>query len=142
MAKVTVRVDIPIHQPMKLMALVNSIKEEHARNGANSPLHQVDMASFIQKSAQAENERRKSEKYRGKAEALMSQANQKLGIDKGQNANTEGTVYNILLRIRDLLLFLNPGREEELSVYGFNVVKRSSSKVGRKRKAKVTKLDN
>lgn len=137
MAKVTVRVDIPIHQPMKLMALVNSIKEKHAADGVNSPLHQVDMASFIQKSTQAEQERKESEDFRAQAEALMEQANQKLGIDKGQNAKTEGTVYNILLRIRDLLLFLNPDSEEELSLYGFNVVKRSSSKVGRKRKAKV-----
>ena len=58
----------------------------------------------------------------GEAQALTLGANNIMGTGKQQNVQTKGTIYNIIARVRDKLLLVHEGAEEELSTYGFNVV--------------------
>ena len=116
-------VEIPITNSQKMEKLVATIIARHTALGAASPLTgQVDMAMLSAKLLIAKNKRVSSQQQHGNAQALMQQADIALGIEQGQKSKTTGTVYNLITRVRDRLLFVHVGEEEQLSTYGFNVV--------------------
>lgn len=120
-----VSVEIPIDNIQKMEKLVTKILARHAVlvAGPGSPLTgQVDMALLTSQLALAKTKRTSSQLKHGNAQALMQEADIALGIEQGQTAKTAGTVYFLITRVRDRLLFVHKGTEEQLSTYGFNVV--------------------
>ena len=125
MARRTVRVEIPVSKPDEFSKLLKNIVERHKQLGDKSPLKnfpKVDMGKYDNKRKDADTDRSESEKLREASEAKMQQARQKYGTDKGQTSNTPETLYNNTVLIKEFLLALNPGTEENLSEWGFNVV--------------------
>lgn len=122
MSKVVVRIKIPLGSPDKLLSLGNSLENYHKSLADDSPLGAIDMELFGEKLKLAEEKRELAKKLMGQAEILMQEANLALGIEKGQNSRTQGTIINTIIRIRDFLKGLNRGQEETLSLWGFKVV--------------------
>ncbi|MBI4932078.1 MAG: hypothetical protein HY841_15075 [Bacteroidetes bacterium] len=118
-----VSVEIPIFEYQKMEKLAKNILDRHAALGAGSPLTgQVDMTLYSTQLATAKTKRKSSQQQHGSAQPLMQAADTALGTEAGQTSKTKGTVYNLITRVRDRLLFVHNGSEEELSTYGFNVV--------------------
>ena len=134
MPKKNVRVDIPRNSPVKLIRLNKRIIERHEQLGDDSPLKELDMDTLKNKTMQAEEVREEAARLHAQAEALNEEARLLLGIDKGQNSYTEGTVYNLDILIRNRLLLVHQNTEEQLSTFGFNVVIRMSKMPKRKKK--------
>ena len=136
MARRTVRVDIPIKNPVKYTTLLEHVWQTHDSLGASSPFAGrtlVDMADFEAKKTQALAMRQEAEELRARAESLMAQSRVLLGTQKGQTIYSKGTLYYMLDLIKGTLMNIHTGNEESLSEWGFNVVV-SMSNVGRKRK--------
>ncbi len=122
--KRTVSVEIPIESPDAMIKLSKKILKRHAALEAESPLliPQLDMDAFETVHELHEEKRDAGNEKHGKGEAAIQKADKALGTEEGQTSDTKGTVYNFTGDGRDILLFKNPGEEEELTTYGFNVV--------------------
>lgn len=121
----TVSVEIPISMYQKMEKLVDAILARHVvlAAGPGSPLTgQVNTGLLASQKALAKNKRVSSQLHHGTAQALMLEANSALGTAAGQTILTPGTVYNLIGKVRDRLLFVHQRQEEQLSTYGFNVV--------------------
>ena len=90
--------------------------------GETSPLKPFDMADFDAKLTEADSLRAQSKDLRAQSEALMEQANGIMGFDVGQTSENPGTLYYYMTMFRDQLLITYRGNEEQLSVWGFDVV--------------------
>ncbi|MFQ5335183.1 MAG: hypothetical protein ACE5DN_03815 [Flavobacteriales bacterium] len=139
MPRRNVKVDIPKNSPARMIELNKRIIERHEALGDDSPLKELPMARLKADMLQAEALRREAAALHARAEAINQKARTLLGIEIGQDSYTEGTVYNLDLRIRDLLLLLHSANEEALSTYGFNVVIRMSKMPKRRKKAAAKK---
>ena len=126
MPKVNIRVTLPRKSPIKLIHLNKRIIKRHEDLGAASPLNEFDMDDFKTKTQQAQDIREQAAKHAAQAQALNEQARILLGINIGQNSFTEGTLYNMLVIMRNRLLLVYRRVEESLSPFGFNVVIRKS----------------
>ena len=122
MSRKNVRVELPINSPDALLKLAESITEKHKELGAKSPLSAYDMAAFEASHQKAAAKSKEARRLHAQAEALTQESYNFLGIGKGQTAETKGTAYNVITRLRDQLLLTHDGNEEKLSEYGFNVV--------------------
>jgi hypothetical protein len=122
--KRTVSMEIPIKSPKAMLDLGDQILERHAELGAGSPLNipELDMAAFASQHDLHTTKRKDGNKKHGLGEVAIQKADRALGTEEGQTKDVVGTVYNIVTRVRDKLLFVHPGEEEELTTYGFNVV--------------------
>ena len=122
--KKTVSVEIPINSPDAMIELVEKLLERHDELGAESPLDipELDMAGLQTQHDLHKAKRKEGNKKHGLAEPAIQKADKALGTEEGQTAKTKGTVYNITTRVRDRLLFVHEGEEEEATTYGFNVV--------------------
>jgi len=128
MAKVTVSVEIFDHEADKAIGLCEQVDAKHVADGATSVLTQLlDMDIFRSKIADSKSKRATAKDLHRQAEALMQEADIMLGFEQGQTSYTEGTLYNSLTKIRDLLLALNKGHEEALGAWGFDVVIKTST---------------
>lgn len=139
MAKVTVRIKYPKRSAEKLLALYKNIVERHLELGNASPLttlSRLNMQTFETLVHQADAKRSKSIQLKAESEALMQAANSIIGIDKGQTSINEGTLLNMMLTIKGLLLLHHQGEEEMLSQYGFGVVV-GTARLPRKKKKEV-----
>jgi hypothetical protein len=139
MAKVSLRVPLPFKYPDKLVDLMKGVVKKHEALAASSPLNNpsfIDMADFKAKLLAADELREKSIAARADAEAYMAQARMILGTAIGQSINTTGTLYFLLDLIKRILLVKYRGQEENLSMYGFEVVIGSTKPVGPKKKGK------
>ena len=58
----------------------------------------------------------------------MEAENSIIGVEVGQSSQSTGTLYYYLTSIRDLLLVIYRGNEEQLSTWGFNVAVSSHRK--------------
>ena len=119
-----VRVDIPISSPLKMENLGDAILERHNELGPGAPLNtpEIDMGAYETVHTLFTEKFNLSNGHHAQGEALTQQANVALGVAPEQNKDTPGTIYYHDLRIRNHLLLVNEGTEEELSTYGFNVV--------------------
>jgi hypothetical protein len=123
MTRKTVRVEIPFRKPDDFIALAENVNNKHEGLGETSPLSVLNkMDVFGAKLGQASGLRDESKTLRNKSESKMEEAKLNLGIAIGQTKETPDTVYNLMLRIRDLLLVTYQGNEEKLSEWGFKVV--------------------
>ena len=105
------------------MALGENIKNKHEALGETSPLLPVNkMDVFMPKLAQANLLRNESIALRAQSESKMEEAKMLMGIAQGQSKDTPDTVYNLMLKVRDVLLVTYQGNEEKLSEWGFDVV--------------------
>lgn len=122
--KKTVSVEIPISSPKEMIELVDKILEKHTDLGPGSPLNipELDMAGLQVQHDLHKDKRKEGNKKHGLAEPAIQKADKALGTEEGQTSKTKGTVYNITTRVRDRLLFVHEGEEEELTTYGFNIV--------------------
>lgn len=122
MSKVTVKVEIPVSSPDDLLGMALRLESNHTKKGVDSPLNSIDMTTFSVKLKRAQENRALAKKMHEDAEALNQQALQDLGIAKGQNSKTQGTIYSLITSARDVLMGINRGQEEKLNEWGFKVV--------------------
>jgi hypothetical protein len=127
MSKVTVKVEIPESSPDDLLDMALRLESNHTKKGVDSPLKVIDMTTFSAKLLSAKEKRAEAKRLHEEAEALNQQALQDLGIAKGQNSKTPGTIYNLITSARDVLMGINRGQEEKLNEWGFKVVSNSSA---------------
>lgn len=122
--RVTVRVDLPITEPEKMINIVDDVIQRHNDLAPNSPLDvpETDMAALAVLQATHIAKRKEAKKLDGESQAFMDEARIALGTGKDQTARTKETVYYIITSIRDKLLAVHRNHEEQLSNYGFNVV--------------------
>jgi len=123
MAQRNVSVEIPIGSPDDMETLTDAVLLRHTDLGAGSPLTgEVDMVLLASRHNTTVTKRAESNTMQGTSEAEMLEANTAMGTAPGQNMDTAGTVYHLTGLVRDRLLFVHDGSEEELEKYGFNVV--------------------
>jgi len=137
MAKRTVRIPLYKDQPNRFVRLLQKVSEHHEELGASSPLNDpsiVDMADFKQKLEEAVLLRTEAEELRALAKSKLAQADVILGIKRGQNIHTHGTLYNMLDIVKQFLKARFNGIEKQLLLFGFHVVIDTAKGIGRKRK--------
>jgi hypothetical protein len=142
MARKAVRIDIPIRVVDRYIKLIDRVCQKHTQLGPASPLlnhPRIDMADFELKKSQALAFRNEARELDQRAQVLMEKSRVLLGMNAGQNINTEGTLYFTLDLIRGVLKGVHMGQEEALSEWGFNVV--VSMVKGRKLKNKDSQKD-
>ena len=122
MAKKTVKVALPIKKILELLVLIKAIYVKHIALGEGSPIVNVNMTEFDNKTKQIEILRAEAAVLRAQSEAKMEQAQALVGTAPGQDSNTPATIYNDLTKIRNQLLVTYDGNEELLSEWGFKVV--------------------
>lgn len=136
MARRNVKINLPINQVEEFVKVCKAFLKKHKEMGATSPLAGIDMTSLEARLLEADTKREESKELRGKSEARMQEAMSSLGINKGQTADTPGTVYSLITQGRDILLGLNKGKEENLNDWGLPVVISTSSATNRQKKEK------
>lgn len=124
-----VRFKIPYLSPQGLLDLATDIISKHTGDAAASillpPL--FDMADMAAKSNLAIQLREDAETKNQNAQAGNELARNQCGYGQGQTSQTPDTLYWYFTQIRDLLLVVHEGNEEQLSIWGFNVVVSSST---------------
>lgn len=133
MAKTNIRIDIPNNQPEKLLKLGEDVLTQNTADGANTKVDPADATGLTLAVTKAKEARDESIKLRKLSEEKMEEANNFLGIGKGQTKDTVGTVYYHLIGARDVLKTKFRGKEEGMSKYGFNVVKTTTGMGGSKK---------
>lgn len=118
-----VKVEIPKDSPKKTIELCDAIILKHTNDGASSSLTALlDMALFGTRLANIKQLRKDAAENAGKAEGRYHFMQFLCGLSKGQNKQTQNTVYWFVLNCRDVLLVKYRGIEQELETWGFNVV--------------------
>jgi|SRR3989304_6136813 len=125
MARLTIKVKYPRKSPDKLLVLFKQIIEKHKELGVDSSFNDfgwLDMNDFEAKMNEAFERREKAIDLRAKSEGETMRSNTIIGIAKGQDGRTNGTLMFQMQQIIGVLLGKYKGEEEALSVFGFNVV--------------------
>lgn len=121
MARVTVRVNIPSN-PDNLITLMEDVLREHVRLAPASPIP-VAMATQMEAViAEAKPKRQLGQDLSRQSQEAFESANTALGLAAGQTTRTPNTGLNLVAQIRDRLLAANPGSENALELFGFEVV--------------------
>ncbi|MBI1287631.1 MAG: hypothetical protein GC178_08645 [Flavobacteriales bacterium] len=87
-----------------MLELAGHIITKHTADGAASPLSGLDMAAFGTRVTDADTQNELAKQLRKDAELATESRDGLLGKRKDQNVNSEGTVLNIIARVRDILL--------------------------------------
>ena len=122
MSRRTVRVNFPSDSPEGMIKLIDAIL---TREGDPTQTPGLDPAlrGQLEEIRDAAKPRHvQANKLDGQIQALRQERNTFLGLAKGQTMETEGTGRCLVAQARDHLLLKNRGLEENLSVWGFNVV--------------------
>jgi hypothetical protein len=118
-----IRVDVPTRNPDELLTLAEAIIAQDTDLGAASPLTgNVDMTAFGALTTDARTLLTQADSKRADKEALNGQAAEIIGYAIGQTSFTPGTLYYYLVIIRDRLLQISTGVEQNLEQWGFHVV--------------------
>lgn len=106
-----------------LILLAGSIIEKHLQDGAGSILTAplVDMAAMQAAYTEAAQLRTEAQTNEQEAQAANELARNLGGFGEGQNSLTPNTLYNYAVRVRDLLLTVHSGNEEQLGLWGYSV---------------------
>lgn len=118
----TSRIELPIGKHDKFLTLCKDITTKHEAMGVDSPLHHLDMDEFKKKTTEASKKLKEGRKLHKDSEPETEKAYQLIGIGKGQNLQSEGTIYFTINKIKKILLGFYKGVEEQLQLWGFNVV--------------------
>lgn len=123
MSKRNVRVEIFVNEPDETLTLCDAIIEKHTALGVGSPLTGFfDMTAYAAKVTSAKGFRKQAKKDDKSSQSKFNECRVKCGISEGQNKQTTGTLYVMVLSIRDFLLLKFRTTPESLSLWGFNVV--------------------
>lgn len=118
--KGSVQVIIPTKAD-QLIALAKLIQQKHQQDGSNSPLHHLDWNTLAMRLAEAEQRYEEGSKLNRDKENATQVRNIALGTDRSQNSKTTGTVKYLVRSVRDVLLGIYRGKEQELGKWGFEV---------------------
>lgn len=122
MARVTIRVDLPIGNLENTFALAQKIIDKHTALGVGSPLTgQLDMAIMASLLSSAQAARTPALQSDNEKQAWHHEALMQIGIGKGQTVHTKGTILYHVTSARDHLLTRHKGLEENLSLWGYDV---------------------
>lgn len=121
------RRDVCFHIPKGsapgLTDLAGAIMDKHLQEGAGSILtaNMFDMAAMQTAHAEAVQLRADAKLNGQTGQASNEQARNLCGIGKGQTSLTPDTLYHNIIRIRDLLLTIYSGNEEQLGLWGYGI---------------------
>lgn len=118
----TIRVDIPIKKPYEIEHLCDILIARDTELGIDSPLDDTEVADLVAKLSTEKSQRIVAKKAHDSGQSAIEEADRALGVNPEQNAKTSGTILNTVTRARDLLLIEYQNLEEQLSIWGFNVV--------------------
>jgi len=138
MAKRVTRIKLPIRDPETFLTLCEDIVEQNNELGATSPFagdDLVNMTKYADRVTLARQKRTEALEHYAIAEAAMGHYRELVGIHKGQDIQTIGTLYNVTANIKKILLAINNVNPEALSLWGFDVVVRSAKNPGRRKKS-------
>lgn len=108
-------------KPDELIALAKAVMQKHQTDGKDSLLNSLDWDTFTKVLAEAEAKLEAARQANRDKEKATQVRNRALGIDRGQTSKTPNTVKYLVRSIRDLLLGICRGREQELGDWGFEV---------------------
>ena len=130
--KRNVNFNIPYKNAQGLLDLSAAIISKHTTDGVGSILTAplFDMADFEAKLNNAVQLREDADAKDADSQAKNELARNTCGYGEGQNSQTPNTLYWFFTQVRDLLLLVHEGNEEQLSTWGFNVVTSESSSPG------------
>lgn len=114
--------NIPVGNHDAFLDLADSIWDKHVADDVNSPLNGLDMNTFDELRQSAREDRDAAKDADAEAQSQFGEADVLLGRAEGQNSRTPGTLYYMVLEVRDRLKIINDQNPEALSVWGFNVV--------------------
>ncbi|MBC8385444.1 MAG: hypothetical protein H8E57_08010 [Candidatus Cloacimonetes bacterium] len=134
MARRTFRINIPFFKPDALIKLAELILSFHKNLGMSSPLTIFDMDKFAIDLETAVQFRKQSIELKKESKLLMQKSKNLLGMESKQTSYTKGTILNLVMNIRDLLLALNKGDEKALGDWGFEVVIGTTQPYSKKKK--------
>lgn len=118
--KGSVQVLIPTNAD-QLIALTKRIQQKHYQDGNNSPLQNMDWSQLDNLLLEAEQKLEEGRKANRDKETATQARNLALGTDKTQTSKTPNTIKYLVKSIRDILLGVFRGREQELGNWGFEV---------------------
>lgn len=118
--KGAVQIIIPTNAD-QLIALAKKVMQKHYEDGASSPLNSLDWNVLNTRLYEAEMKLEEGRKLSRDKETATQARNLALGIEKGQNSKTPNTVQYLVKSVRDTLLGIFRGREQELGNWGFEV---------------------
>lgn len=127
MSRKYLRIKIPWGKPDALLALAEKVETQYLNGSDKKALGNIDMENFTSVLQKAKEARSTALKLHASAQAKMQEAASLLGFDKGQTKRNVGTIYQLLLMIRDQLLVSFFNEEEKLGEYGFKTVISSST---------------
>lgn len=118
-----VRFRIPIGSAPGLAELAGAIINKHLQEGAGSILTAplFDMAAMQAAHTEAVQLRDEAKQNGETGQASNELARNLGGCGKGQTAQTPDTLYYNIIRVRDLLLTVYTGNEEQLGLWGYGV---------------------
>jgi hypothetical protein len=119
-----VNFNIPYNSPQGMIDLASDIVSKHGTDGVDTifPESLFDMAAMQQIVDETVALREDAEQSDQQKQADNQAARVLCGYGPGQTSQTFGTLYYEITRVRDLLLLAYDGNEEQLSLWGFNVV--------------------
>ena len=122
MAKKDVKVGFGVGKPKVFLETTGKVDDKIISLGEENPLKAYNTADFHDKLENAKTLYAEAEILRAQSESKMQQAKTAMGFAVGQTSETPGTLYYYMTLFRDQLLLTYRGNEEELSVWGFEVV--------------------
>ncbi len=137
MSRRLTRIKIEKRNPDEFLKLCQAIVDYNTLLGAASPFADgtiVIMTQYADRATRARQKREEALEHYAIAEAAMFESRQLMGDAPGQSVTTEGTLYNLTVNVKKLLLVLNRTNPEALSLWGFDVVVSTSKKTGPKKK--------
>jgi len=129
MGRLTIRVKYPIKSPNRLLKLFQKIIAEHKKLGANSPFNTLawlDMDDFENKVNLAIEKREQAIKLKAESQGFMMDSKRIIGIAKGQQSTTVGTLMYYMSGMKHFLLDVHKNHEKKIQKYGFRVVIRKA----------------
>lgn len=122
MPRKTVKVDVP-REPTDLVNLLLGITKQNKKLGPDSPIGEklVNMAEFEERAKRVDILHNEIVKQQRELQQKLAERDGLLGIAKGQNARTEGTLLFETLKIRDSLLAFYRAKEENIKAWGYRV---------------------
>ena len=122
--KRNVNFNVPYNLARGLLDLAASIISKHTTDALDTILTAplFDMADFETKLNTASQLRDDAQAKDADSQAKNELVRNTCGYGEGQNSETPNTLYWFFTQIRDLLLLVHDGNEEQLSTWGFNVV--------------------
>lgn len=105
----------------ELVTLANQVLQKHESDGNESLLSSLDWKTLKSKLKEAEAKLDEARQINRDKEKTTQARNIALGIERGQTSKTPNTVKYIVRSVRDVLLGIYRGREQELGDWGFEV---------------------